>query len=220
MTSFMFLIVIGMIAALIIYVQKDTARAKAASSEALTAQRARLTELKAENLRKVSEQLPGFQSVDVMFLDDKRYVGAISGDRTVLKAFRVLEYKDVDIGDFLEVQTKSILLAELNSPSVQKYVREVKTEAVVIQTKKSSIGRALVGGVLLGPVGAVVGAASGVGGKQEIKHVQTPISREVTSKGPLEVVLRLNDMQKPMLRLRGETNAKTEEWFHRINLIL
>ncbi|MCD8316980.1 MAG: hypothetical protein LUB61_06225 [Eggerthellaceae bacterium] len=37
------------------------------------------------------------------------------------------------------------------------------TETEMTQKNKSSVGRAAVGGLLLGPLGAVVGAASGVG---------------------------------------------------------
>lgn len=43
----------------------------------------------------------------------------------------------------------------------------IVTEKEVIEANKSVVGRAVVGGVLLGPLGAVVGGISGVGSKKE-----------------------------------------------------
>ena len=43
-------------------------------------------------------------------------------------------------------------------------------EKEVEEADKSVIGRAVVGGVLLGPLGAVIGSVSGVGKKQKTKY--------------------------------------------------
>ena len=42
---------------------------------------------------------------------------------------------------------------------------EVINEKEIIESGKSAVGRALVGGVLLGPLGAIVGGMSGIGNK-------------------------------------------------------
>lgn len=42
---------------------------------------------------------------------------------------------------------------------------EVISEKEIIESGKSTVGRALVGGVLLGPLGAIVGGMSGIGNK-------------------------------------------------------
>lgn len=48
---------------------------------------------------------------------------------------------------------------------------EVITENEIIESGKSTVGRALVGGVLLGPLGAIVGGMSGIGNKtKSSKH--------------------------------------------------
>lgn len=48
---------------------------------------------------------------------------------------------------------------------------EVITEKEIIENGKSTVGRALVGGVLLGPLGAIVGGMSGIGNKtKSSKH--------------------------------------------------
>lgn len=48
---------------------------------------------------------------------------------------------------------------------------DVITEKEIIESSKSTVGRALVGGVLLGPLGAIVGGMSGIGNKtKSSKH--------------------------------------------------
>lgn len=48
---------------------------------------------------------------------------------------------------------------------------EVISEKEIIESSKSTVGRALVGGVFLGPLGAIVGGMSGIGNKtKSSKH--------------------------------------------------
>ena len=46
----------------------------------------------------------------------------------------------------------------------------IVTEKEIQEADKSVVGRAVVGGLLLGPLGAVVGGVSGVGKKQKTNH--------------------------------------------------
>lgn len=58
------------------------------------------------------------------------------------------------------------LLVKGEAGAIELYsVRDVGTHTETEQRDKSAIGRAAVGGALLGPLGAVVGAASGIGTK-------------------------------------------------------
>ncbi|WP_443112611.1 hypothetical protein [Clostridium sp. 'White wine YQ'] len=47
----------------------------------------------------------------------------------------------------------------------QLIAANVVTEEEIIEKSKSTVGRALVGGVILGPLGAIVGGMSGIGNK-------------------------------------------------------
>lgn len=72
---------------------------------------------------------------------------------------------DVLIGrDGLFVQYKGQTLA-LNASRIKAATFMTKTD--LQRAGKSAIGRGVVGGVLLGPLGAIVGAASGVGDKKK-----------------------------------------------------
>ncbi|GAA4295736.1 hypothetical protein [Nibribacter koreensis] len=63
-------------------------------------------------------------------------------------------------------------------------------EQIKVQKEKSVIGRSIVGGLLLGPVGAVVGGMSGIGTK-EVKGEMPDlmISIKHNSNGPEEVIV-------------------------------
>lgn len=59
----------------------------------------------------------------------------------------------------------------------------VITEKEIIESDKSVVGRAVVGGVLLGPLGAIVGGMSGIGNKTKANtHYFMVINYESTSK--------------------------------------
>lgn len=49
---------------------------------------------------------------------------------------------------------------------------EIKTAKQLIEKDKSILGRALVGGILLGPAGAVVGGLTGIGNFKKTKEVK------------------------------------------------
>ncbi|EPY2307080.1 hypothetical protein ACXATD_002751 [Clostridium sporogenes] len=46
---------------------------------------------------------------------------------------------------------------------------DIVHEKDIIETNKNSVGRAMAGGILLGPLGAIVGGISGVGSKKNYK---------------------------------------------------
>ena len=70
--------------------------------------------------------------------------------------------------DHLEITSMQKRKLLLNYNQITDVFYGGKTE--LIQKPKSVIGRAVVGGVIFGGVGAIVGAASGTGTKPERKH--------------------------------------------------
>ncbi len=84
----------------------------------------------------------------------------------------------------------------------------------IIEKSKSVAGRALVGGAILGPVGAVVGGLSGTGKKQERKaHNYILVSYKDSSTGETKGILLeigLNAYDKFAKDLRKKANLTTD----------
>ena len=77
--------------------------------------------------------------------------------------------------DRLEVKDMMKHSASLSYSQITDVFHGLKTE--ITQVSKSSIGRALAGGVLFGGVGAIVGAVSGTGTKEKKeRHIYFIIS--------------------------------------------
>lgn len=67
----------------------------------------------------------------------------------------------------ITVKSRAVKKPEVNLRLDQITGVNVVSEKDIIEKDKSVIGRAAVGGVLLGPLGAIVGGMSGIGNKQK-----------------------------------------------------
>lgn len=62
------------------------------------------------------------------------------------------------------------------------------TEKEVIEQSKSTVGRAVAGGVLLGPVGAIVGGMSGIGNKTKNKTRNFVVINYKSRNGDIKII--------------------------------
>ncbi|MCW6124239.1 hypothetical protein [Clostridium sporogenes] len=69
----------------------------------------------------------------------------------------------------LTIKSTVVKKPEVNLKFEQITGINVISEKDIIEKSKSTVGRAAVGGVLLGPLGAIVGGMSGIGNKQKSK---------------------------------------------------
>jgi len=95
---------------------------------------------------------------------------------------------------------KIVYEASIQDPSFSFEIQEAYTPAEYEQiTKdKSVIGRAIVGGLLLGPVGAIVGGMSGIGTKTKTKQVKKEL-RETFAivNGDIDNLYKIMNIQVP-----------------------
>lgn len=135
----------------------------------------------------------------------------ISADRSRLRWSRVQLRPNYTVLEEREVRLDTVLSVELEQSS--RTVMRLETQSV---TKKSgALGRAVVGGVLLGGAGAVVGAATASG-----KTTGTTKSKSVTRDGPTYIVIGTTDLERPMLKVRMIGVTAGQEWVHRIKASL
>ena len=70
------------------------------------------------------------------------------------------------------VKKETVLISKAKRVIIDLKREYTPAEYETIEKDKSVIGRAVVGGLLLGPVGAIVGGMSGIGAKKETKVIQ------------------------------------------------
>lgn len=141
---------------------------------------------------------------------DREYF-MISADRSRLRWARVQLRPAYTVVDERVVALDTVLSVELQQSS--RTVMRLETQAV---TKKTgALGRAVVGGVLLGGAGAVIGAATAGG-----QTTATTKSKSLTRDGPTYVVIGTTDLERPMLKVKMSGVTAGEEWVHRIKASL
>lgn len=111
-----------------------------------------------------------------------------------LLSFNPTDLIEVDLFEdhfnMINVASKNRTVYSVNYSQVTDVV--YGTEKEIIQKGKSSIGRAVAGGILFGGVGAVVGAVSGIGEKK-VKKSKTNIIITYTSSDGEEKFLQFCD---------------------------
>jgi len=75
-----------------------------------------------------------------------------------------------DDSEMLEIRPKMSKKESIFLPLERIVAIAEVAEKEIVEKSKSVLGRAFVGGILLGPVGAIVGGTSGVGKKEKAKY--------------------------------------------------
>jgi hypothetical protein len=127
-------------------------------------------------------------------------------------------------GDVLSVETRDIFLDKTR----KKEIRTPMTVQTGSQTSKSRspVARGLVGAALLGPVGAIVGAASGlkndqthISSSQIVEHVshQTETYSEFSQ---TELLITIRNLEAPLLRISSKNKATIDLWKARLSTLV
>jgi hypothetical protein len=117
-------------------------------------------------------------------------------------------------GTSLEVPVGMVLSAKVERDDVRETFYRNEVVPVAINNRKSSVGRALVGGALLGPAGVVMGAASGLGGRSDIITKTQKVADERIVKGP--PLLVIGTATNGVLHISFAVESHAEHWANQI----
>jgi hypothetical protein len=123
------------------------------------------------------------------------------------------------IEDVFEIFTRDILSITVARPKTKETRKEMVPVSIVESKNKSPIGRGLVGGALLGPAGLVLGAASGLNAKTSTRIEHETVYREYEGLGAPQLIIGTNVMERPVLKVRCETQELADDWLYRIRAL-
>ena len=116
-------------------------------------------------------QLPNDLSIGKMIVNwggDSAFEGTFEKDENVIEQIPSGKIKMILHTHGIRVASGSYLpLVDIHNSQIISIKQTTKAE--LINMDKSVVGRAVVGGLILGPLGAVIGGMSGIGSKQIIK---------------------------------------------------
>lgn len=162
--------------------------------------------------------LSGWSLIEKVTVDSRPARIALSEDG---KSLRFLSWKRqgngiVNVTD-RTYPTKAVIGLAIDQPDVSRIVTHKEKTPVAVNVRRSAGGRALVGGIVAGPAGAVIGGASGLNGKTKITMVETERHETVDSKGHPTLIVQLDDLASPRRALVFSDVKTTNEWSSRIH---
>lgn len=121
-----------------------------------------------------------------------------------------------DINNRLVIKGKFSNTHEINLKYEQITGITCTTEKEIIEKSKSVVGRAAMGGVLLGPLGVIIGGMSGVGNKQQNKTTYYMIINYKSMDGEIkvlsfEVTETIGPWDKLISHVRSKINIDSRE---------
>jgi hypothetical protein len=163
------------------------------------------------------DKLQDFKDFDIIEVNHRKSAAAFSIDGARLAFAAVPHHRAA-----LESDLQIIFVSNIKSISTDARVIEVSTPttqtiAVQVEKRKSAGGRALVGGVLLGPVGAIAGAASGLNGTKTVtKFEKRTTNTYETYLAPAHLMVIMNDSARTSFRIVAKTDQDTFAWEKRL----
>jgi len=136
------------------------------------------------------------------------------------KCLVLFELDEFGAGDEAEPK-RAVPVTDIVSLSVEyahksKTVKQRERVPLAVRPKRSPVARALVGGVLAGPVGAMVGGMSGLSGGSDIKYGEVSRMEKVSYEGDPTIILDVDNLSRPQLSIKLESRRETDEWLSRL----
>lgn len=127
--------------------------------------------------------------------------------------------ENLKIEDTQLIKVSDIVSIKIDRPKTTGMRKETVPVSIVESKNKSPIGRGLVGGVLLGPAGLILGAASGLNSKTTTRVENQTVYREYETLGAPQLIIGTKLMERPFFKIRCETQELAEEWMFRIRAL-
>lgn len=118
------------------------------------------------------------------------------------------------ITDARKLSASDILSADIVRPTVTKTVTRKQSVPVVTSKNRSPFARGLVGGMLLGPAGLVLGAASGLNKEVRTTIKEQEVQETVEAPGEPELVIGTRRPEFPVFKFRFQSALLVEEWLY------
>lgn len=134
-------------------------------------------------------------------------------------ALRIATYQltqEFAVDNDFEINVRGVISMNVASPSVTKTRTKTVPVTTIQHEKKSPIARGLVGGVLLGPAGLVLGAASGLNSKVTSTVSHEKVLEDYETVGEPQLIIGTSDQTHPVLKIKFDPPSLAEEWMYRI----
>jgi hypothetical protein len=123
--------------------------------------------------------------------------------------------------EFFIVADEVIAVSAIRSISIAQPMKPLTTTRVsrvpvAVQKQKNTIGRAVVGGVLAGPVGALVGGISAGHGETTVERHDTHHTETTYVKSDPVLVIATGSFDRPAIRLKFEDVKILNVWSARL----
>jgi hypothetical protein len=133
---------------------------------------------------------------------------------------RIVEYKDgpdFSVDNDITVPISQVISLNVASPTVTRTRTKTVPVTVVEKKNKSPVGRGLVGGVLLGPAGLVLGAASGLNSNlaSTVKHEN--VNETYDTLGDPQLIIGTTNPDQPVFKIKFDPPGLADEWMYRLH---
>ncbi len=114
------------------------------------------------------------------------------------------------------IHIKDVCGINIDQQTKKRTIVHKSSTPVAVNSGRSAGTRALAGAMIAGPVGAIIGGASGLGGKTRIEHVETRHLETVEYETQPKLVVQIRDVVRPRRVLAFDSVAELNDWSSRI----
>lgn len=213
----LFWIIVLAIVGFIIWAVSSSNAAAAREAEARRLEREREETFASNRRELIDRHLADWPIRAIAKIDGALGMVAMNGDGSELRIVTCRrENVEIEVIDEETISTSQVTTLAIDQPSRPKTVTHRDKVPVAVGSGRSSVGRAVVGGVVAGPAGAVVGSISGLGGKSQIEDETATRSETIYVKGHPKLIVGVDDLVRPRRVLEFETVTETNDWSSRI----